>query len=310
MSVFSFEGLAPGRDTSVRVTDDGLMNAVDLAVAMSGKDRDAASKDLRMVDACVFPVENFIERKMPGSGNSRTKLVSFKNAILLIMVLPGKTAKETRVQFADIIRAHLANGSSSNAITQLARDSIADDPSTLSQVKRPIECDAGICNLDADERKAKIALMNAEASLKTAEANQKNVHSHKELLAAYLSVCSHTALDDTAKAAFKASMLSTISPMGVPSRVPLVHKLLHAPGEEPINISSVAADMGFQLTVDELKAIGCSLSKAYIERYNVKPSQHVQQVAQGKMIYVNSYTKRDIDLMKTAISEFLDPASC
>ena len=109
---FSFGEISPGREASARVTHDGYLYAVDVAEAMGGKDRDGAAKDLRNLDPDVYPKEYIVERKMPGSGNSRVKQVSFKNAILLIMVLPGKTAKEIRVRFkfADVIRAHLANG--------------------------------------------------------------------------------------------------------------------------------------------------------------------------------------------------------
>ncbi len=49
---------------------------------------------------------------MPGKGNGHTKLVSFENAIELIMVLPGKVAKKARAKFANIIRRYLAGDKS------------------------------------------------------------------------------------------------------------------------------------------------------------------------------------------------------
>jgi len=72
---------------------------------------------------------------MPGKGNGHTKLISFNNAIELVMVLPGRVAKETRTQFADIIRRYLAgdhsliteiqaNAQSSSPIAQMARESL------------------------------------------------------------------------------------------------------------------------------------------------------------------------------------------
>ena len=37
-----------------------------------------------------------------------TKLLSFQDAIELIMVLPGKMAKETRAKFADVLTRYMA----------------------------------------------------------------------------------------------------------------------------------------------------------------------------------------------------------
>ncbi len=45
---------------------------------------------------------------MPGKGNAHTKLLTFQNAIELIMALPGHDAKEIRVQFSSIILRYLA----------------------------------------------------------------------------------------------------------------------------------------------------------------------------------------------------------
>ena len=82
-----------------------------------------------------------------------------------------------------------------------------------------MECNAAFySDTNLGERKAKIDLMIAEASLKTAEANLKTAeayHQHavnlKELLATYISVCTHPVLDDLAKAAFKAAILHTVA---------------------------------------------------------------------------------------------------
>ena len=305
MSTFSFGILAAGDDAlSVQVTDDGLMYAVDLVVALTGKDRNAAARDLRDLKPDLFSPENIVERKTPGTGNEHTKLISFKNAILLIMALPGKIAKKTRVQFADIIRTHLAAGPSSNAITQLARDSIINDPVDGNQeipagsqqpLKRPMESDGGLHDMDVDERKARIALMVADAHLKAADTHLKV---HKELLESYVSICNHVDLDDEAKAVFKASVLNIVRPVAVSPAVPL----LAAPSDF-INISVVAAGMGLQFSSRELQSIGVLLKKAYVSKYKATPDQREQQVATGK-IRVNSYTTRDLDLMRASISDF------
>jgi hypothetical protein len=172
---------------------------------VSGKTRGPVAKDLRQIDPELFPPENLIERKTTGTGNGNTKLVSFKNAILLIMALPGKIARETRVHFADIIRTHLANS--------IANDPVNENQNFQETGKRSMECDGGFYgdNLDVDERKARIGLMVADAHLKTAKV-------HKELLESYVSICNHVDLDDEAKATFKASVLNIVRPVAALSK--------------------------------------------------------------------------------------------
>ena len=75
----------------IRFTEDGLVYAVDLVMAVTGKNNDDAGKDLRSLPKEIFSPERFTERKTPGKGNSKTKLISFQDAIELIMVLPGRS---------------------------------------------------------------------------------------------------------------------------------------------------------------------------------------------------------------------------
>ena len=44
MKSFSFEEIVCGRDAGVRLTDDGLLYAVDLSMVVTGKDRDHAAQ--------------------------------------------------------------------------------------------------------------------------------------------------------------------------------------------------------------------------------------------------------------------------
>jgi hypothetical protein len=104
---FSFASIVEGRDASVRVTDDGLLVAVDLAMVVSKKSQNNAGKDLRNLKENIFSAAKFTARDMPGAGNKGVKLVAFNDAIELIMVLPGKSAKCMRKQFANIIVRYL-----------------------------------------------------------------------------------------------------------------------------------------------------------------------------------------------------------
>ena len=129
---FSFAEIVQGRDASVRVTHDGLLYAVDLVMVVTGKNRDDAGWTLRNIPEDKFPSVKITDRKMPGRGNTHTKLLTFQNALELVMVLPGRIAKETRTQFANIIRRYLAgdhsliseiqaNAASALPVAQMAR---------------------------------------------------------------------------------------------------------------------------------------------------------------------------------------------
>lgn len=132
---FSFAEIVHGHESSVRVTDDGLLYAVDLVMVVTGKDRDHAGQALRSISNDIFHSLNFSERQLSTRGGPKTKLVSLQHAIELVMVLPGKVAKETRVQFAEIIKRYIAgdqtliveindNANSTSSIAQLAQVSM------------------------------------------------------------------------------------------------------------------------------------------------------------------------------------------
>lgn len=110
----SFEGVIDGLDMppSVRITADGMIFAVDLVMAFTGKNRNEAGEVLRKTLEGHSQPSKILEKSFCGKGNGRTKLVTFEHAIELIMVLPGKVAKETRAKFADIIRRYMAGDES------------------------------------------------------------------------------------------------------------------------------------------------------------------------------------------------------
>ena len=132
---------------SVRVTADTMLYAVDWVAVITGKDKHEAAEVLRRLSDELFLGSKFILKNTGGRGNSKTKLVSFTNAIELIMVLPGRMAKDTRVKFADLIRRYLAgdsalvnelaeNAASAHPINEMARQSLAQDKGNSLELKR------------------------------------------------------------------------------------------------------------------------------------------------------------------------------
>lgn len=108
MACISFDEVVPGFSVSVydgpRVDDAPRVDAVELAMVVTGKNRDGAGKKLRDIKPETFNAEKFAELKLPGwKGNRKTKTVTFEDALRLVMVLPGKFAKNKRSQLADVI---------------------------------------------------------------------------------------------------------------------------------------------------------------------------------------------------------------
>jgi hypothetical protein len=171
----SFAEIVKGRDASVRITDDRLLYAVDLAMVVTAKNRNDAGQAIRNLKEETFQSGKFTERYLSLNGGHPTKLVTLQDAIELVMVLPGKVAREVRAGFADIIRRYLAgdhsliteiqqNAASDSPIAQLARDSLEFDQPPVedpeSRRKRIKREDLEIARLEQDIQKQRIQNMH------------------------------------------------------------------------------------------------------------------------------------------------------
>ena len=99
----SFEELIEGSQ-DVQVTEDNLLHATDLTMAVTGKNRDDAGKALRNLNPEVFDSVNFTYRHLASNAGKNTTLVSFDHAMELVMVLPGKMAKQFPVDACEILK--------------------------------------------------------------------------------------------------------------------------------------------------------------------------------------------------------------
>jgi hypothetical protein len=300
---FSFAEIVKGRDASVRVTEDGLFFAVDLAMVVTGKDRDHAGQALRGLSDETFPSSKFSERKMPGKGNARTKLVNFPDGIELIMVLPGKVAREIRVKFSDIIKRYLAgdhslitevlhNAASDSPVAQMARASM-DSPS-LDEIsrKRQFERDDALFEMEMAERRQRLL--------------QSMTETQKTLQEQYTALCPGKILDDRARLLFQDNLLNLMPSRGMPSVGQLVESGVPVSAQEdtrPITISTFAAEEGKRYDTKALQRIGIIMSNLYQKNYGKKASQH-EQFTDGAVRHVRSYTRKDQDLMREAFRLF------
>lgn len=260
---------------------------------------------LRGVGNDVFPSEKMIERQLSTHGGPKTKLVSFRDAIQLVMVLPGKVAKETRAQFASIIERYLAgdktlhaeidgNAESSSPIAQLARASVMGEDGESALKRRKIQ----------DAEVAKMELENQQLAI----SNQKMAY---EL---YAMACPDGKPDDRIRLLFKDNMYNLMAPAA--SSANTGAKALITAGDSesgtammnrPITISTVATELGLRFTSEELKRIGGLVRKRYMQRHGEPPGKHEQLVG-GSVRHVNSYTAKDRDLVEAVLREWHDDA--
>jgi hypothetical protein len=302
----SFEEVIQGRDSDVRVTDDGLIYAVDLVMVMTGLNRNDAGQVLRRLPDHVFPSGNLPERNLPGKGNAHTKLLTLQHAIELVMVLPGKLAREARVQFANVIRRYMggdgslvqeiqANAKSNSPLAQMARDSLEGDNVELEynkKRKRELE-DLEIC-----ERRR--ALERAPVD--------------------FIILCMTTietmcgGLEDRDKLRYKA--LLNIS---ADSQARYLTNAMSAPagGVEqvetpkmpvPTSIAAIVSSMKISgLKSSDYQQIGKIAKRMYMASHGGKvPTKHDQEGANGQWFQVNDYfLETDEEMLKDAVNEHM-----
>ena len=162
LNMVSFKSILPtAEDVRVTYLDDApYLWAVDLTMAVTGKSRDVSGCTLRNIKPQVFDSMKIIERNLPENGGKNTKLVLFDHSLELVMVLPGETAKNVRVQVCDLLKRFFAgdqtlhaqidaNATSTAPINVLARAAMPPNKKSRSEidyteleVRRKLICDS------------------------------------------------------------------------------------------------------------------------------------------------------------------------
>ena len=267
----SFESIVKGRHAGVPVTDDGLLYAVDLVMVMTNKNRNDANECLRELNPLLFNKgNNFLRR-------NRSRLITFDHAIELIMVLPGQMAKETRSQFAEIIRHHFAGeempSNANDDVTQLARASLKRDRETA------------VFELDLAERKQRLELEGAERRQKLKESEQALLRDAIDLL----STLGDRNLDERTRLQIEDyTKNSLVAGFGIQARITDGAEVSQTAS---LTVSLVAGDMGHRnCTPVQLIAIGKAMAKSYRTKYNADPPTHAQEARGGALTRIWSAT--------------------
>jgi hypothetical protein len=294
---FSFAEVVQGRDANARITDDGLLHAVDVNMVMSGKDRNNAGRDLRDLSDDVFSSTKFVERKMPGKGNGHTKLVSFENAIELIMVLPGKVAKETRAKFASIIRRYLAGDHS--LIVEIKANAESDSPiAKLARGEAPITEDPDSRRKRLKREDLELIRMEEEIIEKRASTKRlqiQNVQSFMDLMTDIRPDWKQT------DARFRLQTEDIIKNIMV---TPVGLALTDGKRDSAsLSISQLVLELGGKpLKHADACRAGALAAKRYREVHDADPPKHAQWV-DGAERSVNSYTEADRGLLTAVLTD-------
>jgi len=297
----------------VRVTPDGLLYAVDLTMVVTGSTRDDSGKALRRLSDENFSSDKLTERNTGGSGNSRTKLVTFQNAIELIMVLPGKIAKETRTKFANIITRYLAgddslvteieaNAQSVAPIPQMARASLVAEAVPLPDEELYLPYKRKLAELEVAKRETEVQA----TKIANRAAELANLGIEREHLMActsgYRELCEDTVMDERARLILKDNFLN-MAMLQAPARG-AGQGLLGGHGalnpNKPISLSLVVGELGLKIPSNELISIGAELKKRYVEKHGKEPGKH-EQLCGGRMTRVNSYMESDRPLLEEVL---------
>lgn len=286
---FSFAEIVQGRDASVRVTVDGLLYAVDLVMVVTGKNREDAAKAIRDLPTQLFQPELFSCRQ-PEKGGHPTKLLTFQNAMELVMVLPGRVAKDTRTQFANIIRRYMAgdlsllseiqaNAASASPVAQMARESlgiVTDDDLARKRRREDLELDK--LQQDIQEQRRQSMVTHVHSYMDTMQMLDSNWKKDQRLVVQLKDLLTNVTLD---------------------------RKALGSSDDEAIYITMVAREMGYpKLCHGQDCMIGKELAKLYREKYGKEPPT-CKRLVNGTEMAVKHYIARDRSLMAEAISNVM-----
>ena len=304
VKTLSFGEIVKGRDASVRITDDGWLYVMDLIMVMTGLSRDDAGKTLRrlfdknsqsdkMSDKMPDWNSKIIERQFSNRGGYPTKLIGFQDALELIMVLPGKVAKETRTHFSDIIKRYLGgdrsllgeienNAESNSPIAQLARGTLIDqDPE------------------DGDTRRKRLRKEELEIASLEEEIQAKRIKNAQSFMSLMTTIRPDWMETD---ARFRLQTEDMIKNILVQ---PVSDRLMITQGEgggaekttQSLSISQLAKELGCKpLSHAQSCTVGKLAAKRYREKHGEEPPVHRQWV-DGAERSVKSYTEEDREML-------------
>lgn len=297
VSTISFAEIIHGRDSSVRVTHDGLIYAVDLVMAVTGKERDYSGQVLRTLPEDSFQSRKFLERQLSNRGGHKTKLLNLQDAIQLIMVLPGEMAKTIRAQIGDVMTKFFAgdeslvdqiraNAESDSAIAQLARASLPDKDRE-----------------DPDSRHKRIKREELELARLEQEIQEKRIHNMSSFMTLMTQIRPDWMQTDARFRLQTEDMVKNIITKAPGSAQLALTNSSEQGKSASLSISQLAQELGCKaLSHGDACSVGRMAAKRYKASHGAEPPKHRQWVDGAERV-VNSYTETDRALLVTVLTD-------
>lgn len=245
-------------------------------MVVTGKNCNHSNELLRNLKPSLFDNEKFVMR-------SGRKYLSLRDTISLIMVLPGKMAKEMRSQFASIIEKHIelcTDPTTGTTSVKINPDSVEDHDSRRKRIRRE---DLELVKLEQEVQDMRVKnFQNGMALMTQIRPDWMQTDARFRMQ-----------IEDMAK---------NIMTMPVTSA-----RLTN--GEQPdskqasLSISQLAQELGCKrLRHSDACRAGAMAVKRYRELHGQDPPKHRQWV-DGAERLVNSYTEANRDLLTEVLTD-------
>jgi len=221
-------------------------------------------------------------RKMEHERSQETKLIAFKDAIELVMVLPGRVAKDTRARFASVIERYLAgdlsliqeveaNARSSDVVSKMARESlgiVTDEEVARKRKREELEVER-LCLENSERKHAGVVNFMSAMQILDPEwrRDQRLVVQTKDLLA-------NIALGGGAVRA-----LAAPAQAAAPVQAQTSAQVQPESAAPALTIQALALELGFgRLSHGDSCAVGSHALRPFREKHRADPPKRLQFV--------------------------------
>lgn len=268
-----------------------------------------------------------------GGGKKQTPCTTIQGLERILVILAGKVSSEFRDivlgVFDKVVRGDPGmievikiNAVSNNPLQNLHRqaaayEQVAPESNENYEIvkKRQRDKEDALFDMEMAERKQRLMQLTADAQVKVVEVQ-------KMLMDTYTSLCPNRIIDDRARLMFKDNILNlasqsspvssqfTFQPaiengaIGVIGVGSITSPTIQVSQDKPITISTLAAAMGRRFDKSDSQKIGKKVVASYREKYGQEPSKH-EQLVDGAVRLVNSYTERDRVMLETVIANYV-----
>ena len=240
-----------------------------------------------------FDSSKIIERQLSSRGGPKTKLLSFKDAVEFMMILPGSFAKGVRKQFADIITRYAAGDKSLHKEI----DANAESSSPIAEMARAA---VGIEPEDQESRRKRVRQEEQEFVRRDEEIQQMRIKNMENALGLLSRIRPDWQQTDTRFRLQTEDMIKNI--IAVPSGS---KALTNGEPARPASLS--ISQLAQELKLKPLKhgdncRIGALAAKRYRGIHNNDPPKHRQWV-DGAERTVSSYTEEDREMLMEVLRD-------